>query len=88
MRRFLVAGIILSLLINFALALSLVWSNTQRAALGYALRKQQQQAENLADLNAKLKVERDRLLSPYNLDRKAAEFGLRSAQPGQKRFMN
>jgi hypothetical protein len=77
----------LSLLANFGLALSLVWANTQRTGLGYELRRQQQAINELADLNSKLEIERDHLLSPYTLDRKAAELGLRGARPGQKRFM-
>ena len=88
MKRLWFYGILLSLLLNFGLALTLVWANTQRTGLGYELRKQQQVMGELADLNAKLEIERDRLLSPYSLDRKADELGLRSARPGQKRFMH
>ncbi|MDR2891727.1 MAG: hypothetical protein LBV80_01385 [Deltaproteobacteria bacterium] len=80
-------GLCASILVNFALALLLVWSNTERAGLGYELKQQQQAMTELADLTAKLEVERDRLLSPYYLDARAVQFGLRSALPGQKRFM-
>ena len=87
MNKLWIFGLCASIMANFALALVLVWSNTERAGLGYELKKQQKALTELADLGAKLEVERDRLLSPYYLDAKAAELGLRSAMPGQKRFM-
>ena len=88
MKKIWIFGIALSVLVNFALALTLVWTNTQRAGLAYELKKQQQNLTDMISFNAKLGVERDRLLSPYYLDRKAAELGLRSAAQSQKRFMN
>ena len=36
---------------------------------------------------AKLEVERERLLSPYELRRRAEEFGMREPRPGQVRRM-
>ena len=36
---------------------------------------------------AKLEVERERLLSPYELRRRAEEFGMREPKPGQVRRM-
>ncbi|MDL2307920.1 hypothetical protein LJC48_07905 [Desulfovibrio sp. OttesenSCG-928-C06] len=88
MKKFVMAGMVLSILCNFALALSLVWTNTQRAGLAYELKRQQQVLGEMISFNAKLGVERDRLLSPYYLDRRAAELGLRSADQNQKRFMH
>lgn len=88
MNKLLLTGIILSLLGNFVLALILVWANTQRAGLAYDLKRQQRQIAELANHGDKLGVERDRLLSPYYLDRKAAQQGLRSAEQNQKRFMH
>ena len=38
-------------------------------------------------LRAKLEVERERLLSPYELRRRAEEFGMREPRPGQVRRM-
>jgi hypothetical protein len=87
-KKLLTSGIVLSVLINFVLALFLVWTNTQRAGLAYELSRKQRVMLDLADNNAKLEIMRDKLFSPSQLESKAADFGLRSAKPGQKRYIN
>ncbi|MDR1242840.1 MAG: hypothetical protein LBM00_08685 [Deltaproteobacteria bacterium] len=86
--KLLTAGIVLSILANFILALFLVWINAQRAGLAHELSKQQKAMLELTDNNAKLAIMRDKLFSPAQLEAKAAGLGLRSASPGQKRFVN
>lgn len=68
-----------------ALALSLVWLNLERTSLAYKVRELQRQVQEGLDLNAKLGIERDHLLSPHELGRKAEAMGLGSARPGQIR---
>lgn len=79
------AVLVLSLLVNFGLGLTLVWVNTQRTNLAYRLQKAQREFSEAASYTAKLEIERDRFLSPYYLERKARELGMRNAQPGQIR---
>lgn len=78
-------ALVVSLLINFGLGLTMVWVNTQRTNLAYRLQKAQHEYSAAAAYTAKLEIERDRLLSPYYLERKARELGMRNAQPGQIR---
>jgi hypothetical protein len=87
-KKLLTSGIVLSVLINFVLALFLVWTNTQRTGLAYELSRKQRIMLELADNNAKLEIMRDKLFSPSRLESQAAGFGLRSAKPGQKRHIN
>jgi hypothetical protein len=68
-----------------ALALSLVWMNIERTKLSYRLRNLQNEMEQAIDLNAKLNVEREHLLSPHELGKKAETLGLGAAKPGQIR---
>lgn len=68
-----------------ALSLSLVWLNLERTSLSYKVRELQRQVQEGLDLNAKLGIERDHLLSPHELGRKAEAMGLGSARPGQIR---
>ena len=70
-----------------ALALTLVWLNIERTKLAYRERTLQRDIGQVLDLNAKLGVERDHLLSPHELGRKAESFGLKPAKPGQIRRM-
>jgi hypothetical protein len=59
--------------------------NTERTSLAYELRAVQQRFAEASMYSAKLKIERDRLLSPYYLERKARELGMTGAKPGQIR---
>lgn len=68
-----------------ALALTLVWLNIERTKLAYNVRGLQREMEQRLDLNAKLGVEREHLLSPHELGSKAEKLGLGAARPGQIR---
>lgn len=81
----LLVWLVLSLLINFGLGLTLVWVNTERTGLGYELRALQQRFAEESTYSAKLELERDRLLSPYYLEKKARDLGMSGAKPGQIR---
>jgi hypothetical protein len=70
-----------------ALALSLVWLNIERTKLAYRSRNLQRELEQALDLGAKLKVEREHLLSPHELGKKAEALGLGPAKPGRIRRM-
>lgn len=71
-----------------ALALSLTWLNLERTKLAYQVRTLQHGLEQALDLNAKLSVERDHLLSPHELGKRAEQMGLGPAKPGQIRRMD
>lgn len=80
--------LVLSLLLSFGLGLTIVWVNTERTSLAYQLRALQQRFADDATYSTKLKIERDRLLSPYYLEQKARELGMTGAKPGQIRRMD
>ncbi len=82
-----VLALIVSVLLLAALGLTLVWLNIERTKLAYNLQSMQRSMETRLELNAKLGVERDQLLSPRELGKKAADLGLRAALPGQIRRM-
>ena len=79
---------VLSCAVNVALGLGLVLVSIERTELGYSMRKLEGMVKVRADHASELEVERGRLLSPYILERKAAEFGMRAAKPGQIRRMD
>jgi hypothetical protein len=83
----LVLAMVIAVATLAALALTLVWLNIERTKLAYLERTLQRDMGQVLDLNAKLGVERDHLLSPHELGRKAESFGLRPAKPGQIRRM-
>ncbi len=84
-------GIVLALLVSglllVALGLTLVWLNIERTKLAYNLQVLQREGEKRLELNAKLAVEREHLLSPYVLGKKADAMGLHTPQSGQIRRM-
>lgn len=86
--RFWSVLVLVSLITNFALGLGLVWFNTQHTNMGYELKRLAEEKNRVVSHSAKLKVERDLLLSPYNLEIKAREMGLRTALPGQIRRLD
>jgi cell division protein FtsL len=67
------------------LGLALVWCNIERLGLAYEIKRLEKKIDQSKDLNAKLEVERDNLLSPYRLTGKARELGLRPAGRGEIR---
>jgi hypothetical protein len=86
--RLITCAVAVSLLMNFVLALFLVWANTQRAELAYGLSRKQKEMMEMTDIYARREIMRDKLFSPVQLERKASGLGLNSARPGQKRFIN
>ena len=85
-------GFILALVVSVttlvALALTLVWLNIERTKLAYRVRTLQKEVTQVTDLNAKLSIEREHLLSPHELGRKAERMGLGPAKPGQIRRLS
>lgn len=81
----LVLPLIFSALSLLALGLVLVWLNLERAKLSYRLNTLQRELRSLVEYNTKVTIERDHLLSPAELGRKAADIGLHTARPGQLR---
>lgn len=84
-------GLVLVLVISVAtlvaLALTLVWLNIERTKLAYDVNTLQRELKQIRDLNSKLSVEREHLLSPHELGKKAELLKLGSAKPGQIRRM-
>ncbi len=77
----------LSLLFSLFMGLTLVWVSIERTDMAYTIRQLHNQLDERLVLRTKLEVERDRLLSPYILGRKAVDLGMREARPGQIRRM-
>lgn len=77
----------LELLALPVMGLILVWSGIERTDTTYFINIAQNEARERQALHAKLEVERDRLLSPYELRRKAGEFGMSEPKAGQVRLM-
>ncbi len=73
--------------LGLLLLLSLVWLSIERTDLSYGIEQKQGDIETTTKLIAKLEVERDNLLSPYQLNRLARRLGLGPATPGQIRRM-
>lgn len=70
-----------------SMCLILVWSNIERIDTTYFINIAQNKLQERRALRAKLEVERERLLSPYELRRKAEELGMKEPRPGQVRRM-
>ena len=77
----------LGLLTCMTMCLILVWSNIERIDTTYFINISQNKLQERKALRAKLEVERERLLSPYELRRKAEEIGMKEPKPGQVRRM-
>lgn len=67
------------------MGLVLVWSGIERTDTTYFINIAQTDVRERLTLHAKLEVERDRLLSPYELRRRAGEFGMKEPKAGQIR---
>lgn len=64
-----------------------VWCNIGRMDTSYFISLAQNDLRERRALRAKLEVERERLLSPYELRRKAEQAGMREPKTGQVRRM-
>ncbi len=67
------------------LGLGAVWLNIERMDVAYDLRKMDKSLGQKEDLAVKLTVERNNLVSPYQLKRLAGRHSLGVAAPGQIR---
>ena len=76
---------IISLLLSLLMGLALVWLSIERTDKAYSILRNE--VEQRAVLKTKLEVERDRLLAPHVLRRKAIQLGMSEAKPGQIRRM-
>jgi hypothetical protein len=81
----LILPLVISVTILVALALALVWLNIERTKLAYRVRVLQNEVARTTDLNARLSIEREHLLSPHELGRNAERMRLGPARPGQIR---
>ena len=84
----LVLALIVSGAMLAALGLTLVWLNIERTKLAYRTRVLQHEADERIDLRAKLSVEREHLLAPGELGKKAEALGLGPAKAGQIRRLD
>lgn len=78
-------ALILSLLLSLLTGLVLIWLSIERTDKAYTIRQLRNELDERAVLRTKLEVERDRLLAPVVLGRKAEQLGMREARPGQIR---
>lgn len=79
--------LVFSLLINLMAGLCLVWMSIERTSNGYNLDQLQKNLAQRRFLHAKLEVERDRLLAPGDLRRRAVTLGLHEAETRQIRHL-
>lgn len=78
---------VLELLALPVMGLTLVWSGIERTDTTYFINIAQNEVRDRQNLHAKLEVEKERLLSPYELRRRAEEFGMKEPKAGQVRRM-
>ena len=78
-------ALVLSILTSLVLGLTLVWLSIESTDMTYSIGRLQAGVSERQALRAKLEVERDRLLAPYELGRAALTLGMREAAPGQIR---
>lgn len=69
------------------LGLVLVWGGIERTDTTYFINIAQNEVRERQAWHAKLEVEKERLLSPYELRKKAENFGLHEPLQGQIRRM-
>ncbi|MDR3362555.1 MAG: hypothetical protein LBO64_06925 [Desulfovibrio sp.] len=77
----------LELMSCIIMGLVMVLCNIDRTATAYSIVNAQSELGARQNLQAKLEVERERLLSPYELRRKAEEFGMYEPKAHQVRRM-
>ncbi len=78
---------VISLLMSLLMGLPLIWLSIERTDKAYTIRQLKSEVEQRSVLKSKLEVERDRLLAPQVLRRKAAQLGMSEARAGQIRRM-
>ncbi len=80
-----ILGFCLNIVCALALSLLVVWLNIEQVDMAYKLKRMQTEINKATSLSAKLEVERDNLISPYRLSKKAEEMGMQPANSGQQR---
>ncbi|MCL1984859.1 MAG: hypothetical protein FWG59_00220 [Betaproteobacteria bacterium] len=80
--------IVLGVLSSLVMGLVMVWSNIERMDVNYFINQLQASVRERQEHKAKLETEREFLLSPNELGRKAAALGMRQPSPGQVRRMD
>lgn len=80
--------IALGILSCMAMSLVMVWVNIERMDTSYFINILQADLRDRQAHKAKLEVEREYSLSPYELGRKAEAFGMHPPGPGQIRRMD
>jgi cell division protein FtsL len=80
--------IVLGTLSSLVMGLVMVWSNIERMDINYFINQLQVSVRERQEHKAKLETERDFLLSPQELGRKADALGMRQPNPGQVRRMD
>lgn len=81
-------AIALGILSSMVMSLVMVWSNIERMDTNYFINILQVDVRDRQAHRAKLEVEREHLLSPYELGRRAEAFGMRQPKAGQVRRMD
>lgn len=79
--------IILQILVIPVMGLALVWSGIEKTDTSYFISVVKSDVREKEALRAKLSVERERLLSPFELRQRANKFGMREPISGQIRRM-
>jgi hypothetical protein len=80
--------IILGALSALLMILVMAWSNIERMDITYFINQLQASVKERLEHKAKLETEREFLLSPNELGRKAEALGMRRPDPGRVRRMD
>ncbi len=78
-------GLTVSIFFSISMGLCLIWLSIGCTDKAYTIRKFQQELAYRVSFKNKLEVEKERLLAPFELTRKAQEFGMHEAKAGQIR---
>ncbi len=78
-------AVIISLLVTGLLAPTAVWISLDTSDILYQNRQMQAELDKKKELSEKLEIEAARLLSPYELKKKAEHLGMGQANAGQVR---
>ncbi len=77
-----------NILLAIVLSLTLVWVSIERMDANYFINLERAKLRDKQSLHGKLEVERERLLSPYELRINAERLGMKAPEPGQIRRMD
>lgn len=79
--------VIISTMAALLMGIMLVWLSIERTDMAYSIRQMRITFESRAALKSKLEVERERLLTPFELSRHAVRLAVREARVGQIRHL-